>query len=65
MLVEKINVNKKTICLRAETKANEYRTPLVPKDAAKLLKKNCRVLVPSLISYLVNILNQKELHFHF
>ena len=45
MLVEKINVNKKTICLRAETKANEYRTPLVPKDAAKLLKKNCRVLV--------------------
>ena len=45
MLVEKINVNKKTICLRAETKANEYRTPLAPKDAAKLLKKNCRVLV--------------------
>ena len=38
MLVEKINVNKKTICLRAETKANEYRTPLAPKDAAKLLK---------------------------
>ena len=38
-------MNKKTICLRAETKANEYRTPLVPKDAAKLLKKNCRVLV--------------------
>ena len=32
MLVEKINVNKKTICLRAETKANEYRTPLAPKD---------------------------------
>ena len=26
-------MNKQTICLRAETKANEYRTPLAPKDA--------------------------------
>ena len=40
-------MNRKTICLRAETKAGEYRTPLVPEDVKKLLQADLRVLVES------------------
>lgn len=33
--------------LRAETRANEYRTPLAPQEAAKLIKKGFTVVVES------------------
>ena len=55
-------MNKKTICLRAETKVNEYRTPLVPKDAKKLLKEGCRVLVEKSSSLLVTNFSMKKNH---
>ncbi len=40
-------IYQKTIYLRAETKADEYRTPLVPEDAKKLLEAGYQVLVES------------------
>ena len=38
-------MNRKTICLRAETKVGEYRTPLVPEDVKKLLQADLRFLL--------------------
>ena len=33
------------ICIRAETYSNEHRSPLVPKDVSRLVKKGYRILV--------------------